>query len=119
MLILSFLIYFISSRWTVAKSISLHVIVYMIVYVTVKLGFKFFDKPNITVKCSSTLNPASLLPNPENVESHILYVLLVLNRFALQDLTSQKHLINPDLKLFINKSASHSAETGHVQEGYS
>ncbi|XP_056894864.1 uncharacterized protein LOC130529002 isoform X2 [Takifugu flavidus] len=73
--------------------------------------------PNVTVKRCNVLNPATLLPTPEEGDPHDCMAELSVSCSPRPDLMDQP-LINPDLVLFVDGSASRDADTGRCKAGY-
>ncbi|XP_039665097.1 uncharacterized protein LOC120564313 [Perca fluviatilis] len=75
------------------------------------------DMPNVTVKRCTVLNPASLMPTPEDGEPHDCLAELAQTCTPRPDL-SDTPLENPDLILYVDGSASRCPQTGQGQVGF-
>lgn len=75
------------------------------------------DMPNVTVKRCTVLNPASLLPLPDEGEPHDCRAELQLQCTRRPDL-SDTPLITSDLVLFVDGSASRDPTTGTNRVGF-
>ncbi|KAL6466691.1 hypothetical protein MHYP_G00244950 [Metynnis hypsauchen] len=74
------------------------------------------ELPNITVKLCTTLNPASLLPLPDDGEAHDC-IAVISEVCSLKSDLSETTLSNADLELFVDGSAS-SYSSGTNRVGY-
>ena len=74
------------------------------------------EMPNVTVKRCTTLNPASLLPSPEDGEPHDCLAELEISCSPRPDLSDQP-LTNPDFVLYSDGSSSRDAK-GTNRVGY-
>jgi len=75
------------------------------------------DITNITVKRCNVLNPATLLPTPDDGTQHNCVAVLQQVCSPRPDL-QETPLTNPDLVLFADGSASHDPQTGHNRVGF-
>lgn len=72
---------------------------------------------NITVKRCNVLNPATLLPTPNDGQEHNCVAVLQQVCSPRPDL-QETPLINPDLVIFVDGSASRDPQTGRNRVGF-
>ncbi|XP_028422857.1 protein NYNRIN-like [Perca flavescens] len=75
------------------------------------------DMPNVTVKRCTVLNPASLMSTSEEGEPHDCLAELLQTCTPLPDL-SDTPFENPDLILYVDRTASRCPQTGQGQVGF-
>lgn len=75
------------------------------------------DMPNVPLKRCNVLNPATLLPLPEDGEPHDCMAELTAVCSPRSDL-SDVPLVNPDFVFYVDGSASRDPVTGHCRAGY-
>nr|XP_043874560.1 protein NYNRIN-like [Solea senegalensis] len=75
------------------------------------------DMPNVTLKRCTVLNPATLLPLPQDGEPHDCMAELSASCSPRPDLT-ETPLTNPDLVLYVDGSASRDPVTGLCHVGF-
>ncbi|XP_058510228.1 protein NYNRIN-like [Solea solea] len=75
------------------------------------------DMPNVTLKRCTVLNPATLLPLPQDGEPHDCMAELSASCSPRPDLT-ETPLTNPDLVLYVDGSASRDPATGLCRVGF-
>lgn len=75
------------------------------------------EMPNITVKRCTVLNPATLLPTPDEGEQHDCVAAITQVCSPRPDL-QETPLQNPDVEFFVDGSASRNTDTGKNQTGY-
>lgn len=75
------------------------------------------EMPNITVKRCNVLNPATLLPTPDDGQEHNCVAVLQQVCSPRPDL-QETPLTNPDLVVFVDGSASRDPQTGRNRVGF-
>lgn len=75
------------------------------------------EMSNITVKRCNVLNPATLLPTPDDGQEHNCVAVLQQVCSPRPDL-QETPLINPDLVVFVDGSASRDPQTGRNRVGF-